>query len=79
MENRGVPTAMICTDEFSVLGRSEAESLGMPGLPIALVPHPLGGQKAVQIQEKAAAVLSQVVDILTTSEAHLMERFRGKV
>ena len=56
MENRGVPTVMVCTDEFSQLGRNEAESLGLPYLPIALVPHPLGGQKRDQILEKAEKI-----------------------
>ena len=79
MEERGVPTVMICTNEFSALGRSEAESLEMPALPIALVPHPLGGQQAEQIRQKAADALKQVADILTTPEALLSERFRGKV
>ena len=66
MERRGVPTVMICTDEFHQLGRHDAESLGMPALPIALVPHPLGGQKPEHIQEKAEKALEQVVKMLTT-------------
>ncbi|MEE8304937.1 MAG: hypothetical protein V3S24_21160 [Candidatus Tectomicrobia bacterium] len=79
MEARGIPTVMICTDEFSLLGRSEAESLGMPSLPIALVPHPLGGQKPESIEHKAAAAITQIVEILTTSETALMQQFLGKV
>jgi hypothetical protein len=79
MEIRGVPTVMVCTDEFSQLGRNEAESLGFPYLPIALVPHPLGGQKQDQILEKAEKSIDQVVAIATSSVPELMERFRGKV
>ena len=79
MESRGVPTVMVCTDEFSLLGRNEAESLGIPYLPIALVPHPLGGQKPEQILEKADKALDQVVSISTTAVADLMHRYRGKV
>ena len=79
MEARGIPTVMICTDEFSLLGRSEAESLGLPSLPIALVPHPLGGQKPASIEQKAAAAITQIVEILTTSETALMQQFLGKV
>lgn len=74
-----MPTVMVCTNEFSQLGRNEAESLGFPYLPIALVPHPLGGQKADQILEKAEKSIDQVVSIATTPVADLMERFRGKV
>ncbi|ETX00745.1 MAG: hypothetical protein ETSY1_09995 [Candidatus Entotheonella factor] len=79
MENRGVPTVMVCTDEFSQLGRNEAESLGIPYLPIALVPHPLGGQKSDQILEKAEKSIDQVVAIATSPVPDLVERFRGKV
>jgi hypothetical protein len=74
-----VATVMICTDEFSQLGRNEAESLGLPYLPIALVSHPLGGQKQHQILEKAEKSVDQVVAIATSPVPDLMERFRGKV
>lgn len=70
---------MVCTDEFSLLGRHEAESLGLPYLPIALIPHPLGGQKEAQIVHKAEVGIDQVVAIATTSVPELMQRFRGKV
>lgn len=79
MEIRGVPTVMVCTDEFSQLGRNEAESLGLPYLPIALVPHPLGGQKQGQILERAEKSIDQVIAIATTPVPDLMARFRGKV
>ena len=69
----------ICTDEFGSLGRREAESLGMPWLPMALVAHPLGGQKPPAIREKAASALDQVVTILTASEHDLMTRFAEAV
>jgi hypothetical protein len=73
MEKRGVPTVMICTDEFHQLGREEAGSLGMPTLPIALVPHPLGGQQPEHIQTKADKALEQVVEMLTTPATRLMQ------
>jgi hypothetical protein len=79
MESRGIPTVMFCTDEFSLLGRNEAEGLGMPALPIALVPHPLGGQRPDAILEKADKALDQVVKILTTPDADLFQQFLGKV
>ena len=79
MEKRGVPTVMVCTDEFSQLGRNEAESLGIPYLPIALVPHPLGGQHLEQILEKADKSIDQVVALSTTAVADSVERFQSKV
>lgn len=78
MENRGVPTVMVCTDEFSQLGRNEAESLGLPYLPIALVPHPLGGQKQDQILEKAEKSIDQVVAIGDLASSRFDGTFPGK-
>ena len=48
-------------------------------LQIALVPHPLGGQKPESIEHKAAAAITQIVEILTTSETALMQQFLGKM
>jgi hypothetical protein len=79
VEKRGVPTVMVCTDEFSQLGHNEAESLGFPYLPIALVSHPLGGQKPHQILKKAEKSIAQVIAIATLPVPDLMQRFRGKV
>ena len=69
---------MLCTDEFSQLGRHEAESLGMPALPIALVPHPLGGQRPEHIREKAEKAITQVVGMLTTPASQLMQQLSGQ-
>lgn len=69
---------MLCTDEFSQLGRHEAESLGMPALPIALVPHPLGGQQPEHIREKAEKAVAQVVGMLTTPASQLMQQLSGQ-
>lgn len=74
MEMRGIPTVMVCTDEFSTLGHSEAESLGMPSLPIAQVDHPLGGQQVETIRQKADGALDQVVSILTMQKDDLANR-----
>jgi hypothetical protein len=73
-----VPAVLLCTDEFSQLGRHEAESLGMPALPIALVPHPLGGQQPEHIREKADKALAQVFRMLTTPAPQLMQQLLGQ-
>jgi hypothetical protein len=75
---RGVPTVMLCTDEFSQLGHHEAESLGMPALPIAMVPHPLGGQQPEHVREKAEKAMAQVVGMLTTPASQLMQQLSGQ-
>jgi hypothetical protein len=37
----------------------------MPGLPLVIVPHPLAGLKAAEVQGKADSVLEQVIQALT--------------
>jgi hypothetical protein len=65
LEQRGVPTVTICTDAFRVLGRHEADSLGMADLPLAIVPHPLGGQPAEQVRGLATRVVDEIHALLT--------------
>jgi len=42
LERQGVATVSVCTSAFDLLAEAEAKLLGMPGLPIAVVPHPIG-------------------------------------
>lgn len=55
----------ICTDRFRTVAEETSRSLGMPGMPIVFVPHPLSGLKAAEVQDKADAVLEQVIQALT--------------
>ena len=66
-----MPTVTICSSEFVALGRAEAEALGMPALPLAIIKHPLGGLSADQVQQRAASVLNTVEQLCTTSELQL--------
>ena len=54
----------ICTDEFATLGKLQARTLRMPFLPIAIIPHPLGGLKPEEVVEKAKVALKEVLRIL---------------
>ena len=67
LEKRGVPTVTICTHRFKVLGEVERRALGMPELPMAIAPHPLGGLKPGAVQAKAEALLEQVIAGLTST------------
>jgi hypothetical protein len=49
----------------------------LPALPLALVPHPLGGQAPEHIRAKADKVLAQVVAMLTTPAPVLLQRVLG--
>ena len=54
---------MICSDEFAPLGRAESRTLGMGGIPIAVIPHPLAGNRPDEVKKKAAAVAEEVINI----------------
>ena len=66
-----MPTVTICSSEFVALGRAEAEALGMPALPLAIIKHPLGGLAADEVQQRAASVLNTVEQLCTTPEQQL--------
>jgi hypothetical protein len=65
LEQRGVPTAVMGTFEFEQLARLEAANRGIPELPLALVPHPLGGIHEVEVVGKADLALESVLKALT--------------
>ena len=62
----GVPTVTVCTDAFIGLAREESRNLGLPDLPLAIIKHPLGGEPAEVVRQRAADALEQVVQGLTS-------------
>ncbi len=71
LEKRGVPTATVNSDAFVVLGQQEAVALGVPGLPIVMVPHPMGDVSAEVVLERARAMIPQLIRVLTGDAAAL--------
>jgi hypothetical protein len=65
LEQRGVPTVVIGTSEFEALARLEAKNRGIESLPLALVPHPLGGIHEDEVKKKAELAIDAVVKALT--------------
>jgi hypothetical protein len=65
LEQRGVPTAVMGTFEFEQLARLEARNRGIADLPLALVPHPLGGIKDHEVLRKADLVIEAVLKAVT--------------
>lgn len=45
------------TDEFLSLGKLESRSRGLPDLPFAITPHPLGGLHRPEVEAKAGALV----------------------
>jgi hypothetical protein len=78
LEKRAIPVATICTDEFFDLGKEEAKILGMPGLPIATIPHPMAGQAPEYVAKVAAFVLNEIIHIITANADSLENEYKKK-
>jgi hypothetical protein len=61
LEQRGVPTVVMGTFEFEALARLESRNRGIEGLPLALIPHPLGGIRDDEVLRKADLAIEAVL------------------
>ena len=64
---RGLTVALICTEPFVKLGKTQARVLGLPDLPLVLIPHPLGGLSLDKVQERANVAVPQIADLIRES------------
>lgn len=62
MAKRGTPTVFFCTEPFEMMARLEAEGMGLPELPMVIVPHPLMTRTSAELKHIAEALLPAVVD-----------------
>jgi len=77
LEARGVPTIVLATDEFVELATLESNNRGVPGLPLAIVKHPLGGIPEGEVLLKVDAALDAVVRELCRPAAGDVSTARG--
>ncbi len=68
LENRGVPTIVICTDPFLNSAYMHAKVFGRKGFQPLGIPHPLGGITPEAVSQRAAELHQQIIDALTTGE-----------
>jgi hypothetical protein len=73
-----VPTVVVCSDEFGPLGRAEAQVLGLGGLPLVPVPHPLAGNQSDLVAAKALGIIDEIIEALTTDPVLLADRHRDR-
>jgi len=59
-----VPTVVIGTDEFAQLAALESRNRGLANLPVALVPHPLGGIAEADVLKKVDDAVTLVANAL---------------
>ena len=65
LEQHGIPTVVMGTKEFETLATLEARNRGLADLPLALIPHPLGGIHEEEVVLKAELVIEAVVSAVT--------------
>jgi hypothetical protein len=65
LEQHGIPTVVMGTFEFEQLARLEAKNRGLEALPLALIPHPLGGIREEEVLKKADLAIDTVLAAVT--------------
>ncbi|MBI3090318.1 MAG: hypothetical protein HYY96_06585 [Candidatus Tectomicrobia bacterium] len=60
LERRGVPAAVICTEEFEVTARATAAQWGFADYDMALIAHPIANLSAEGLQRRAQQALPAV-------------------
>ncbi|HXH08509.1 MAG TPA: hypothetical protein VNP04_01860 [Alphaproteobacteria bacterium] len=65
LEERGIPTVLLCTEPFMNSAREHAEAFGNPDYQAVRVGHPLASLKPDEARERADEVVGRVVAVLT--------------
>jgi hypothetical protein len=66
LERMGIPAVPVATAVFAAAARAQAAALGRPDFDAVYVPHPIQDQTKAEIEERADAVLAELVARLTT-------------
>lgn len=68
----------LCTDEFARSAQTAAAALGLPGLPLAVLGHPLANLTADEAGAKAATAVDEILEALTLPADTLDARYRSR-
>jgi hypothetical protein len=63
----GTPAGLIGTTAFQGLALGELEALGISGLPLLIVEHPLGGERPDGVKRRAQQAVEQLASLLCRS------------
>jgi hypothetical protein len=64
LRKRGLVTAVIVSEPFLKLGKTQARVFGVSDLPLLLIPHPLGGLSLEQVEGRAQHAIPQVLELI---------------
>jgi len=66
-EKRGIPAAVVITKPFVATADAMARLAGMPGYPVAVIPHPIGSLGSAEIAARADSIGSRIEELLLGS------------
>jgi hypothetical protein len=78
LEAQGIPTVTLISCSFCALAQAVSRQLDYPGLPIHLLPHPLGHADLGVVKQRGRDCAAEVVRILTTEAGALSDEFCDK-
>ena len=65
LEDRGIPTVLLCTEPFMNSARNHAEAFGNPDYVAVRIGHPLASLRPEQAEGRADEALEAVIAVLT--------------
>ena len=64
-----MPSASIVTDVFKVTGAAMARTWGLPDFRFLAMPHPIANLTPAELDQRAAAIVPEVVELLLKGQA----------
>jgi hypothetical protein len=78
LEKAGVPTVALISRSFCPLGQIVGRGVGHSGLPIVMLPHPIGESDETRIAQKGVDAAAECVRLLTTPADAVNSEFATK-
>ena len=63
-EKRGIPAAAVITEPFVPTAEAMSRLAGMPGYPVAVIPHPIGSLDEAALAARADAIVPRIEALL---------------
>src|ERR1700686_4309056 len=78
LEKAGVPTVALISRSFCPLGQIVGRGMGHQGLPIVMLPHPIGEADSSRIAQKGRDAAAECVRLLTAPAAAIGAEYAAK-
>jgi hypothetical protein len=78
LEKAGVPTVALISRSFCPLGQIVGRGMGHQGLPIIMLPHPIGEADESRIAQKGSDAAAECVRLLTAPAAAIGAEYAAK-